>query len=155
MLLLYQLDLDNSQGRHITYRNTRNQATLRMINSNIALTHGKSGYPSNFKAEEAIIVTYNEIPKYGQRNIRFTFQAVIATDYNNTIANLNYKKLDQNGVVGHFDPYCTNAKQVSNLSNTDLQRTSNVGVRGKHIILLSPKGCIGRDGKLHSNHFLE
>ena len=135
--------------------NTKNQTILRMINQDISLTRGKSGYSSNFKAEEAIIVTYNEIPKYRQRNIRFTFQAVIATDYNNTFSILNYKRLDQNGKVDFYDPYCSNSENLTNLLNTTaLQSTSNVGVRGKHIYLLTPKGCNDKIGKLRNNHLL-
>ena len=112
-----------------------------MIDQDISLALGKSGKPSTFNASEAIIVTYNNVPRYSSISNLFKYQVVIATDYTNTFAILNYDRLDQTGrgAVGFSDPGpCRVTKRFLNSSDErTLTQTSNVGRPGKHIHLLT------------------
>ena len=133
--------MDN-RNKDIFYRTTTNVNTLKLIDQDIFLALGKSGNPSTFNAAEAIIMTYDNVPKYGDRSKRFKFQVVIATDYTNTFAILNYDRLDESGgVVGYGDSgYCTSTKTFTDSLDTRiLNQTSNVGHAGKHIHLLKVK----------------
>ena len=133
--------MDN-RNKDIFYRTTTNVNTLKLIDQDIFLALGKSGNPSTFNAAEAIIMTYDNVPKYGDRSKRFKFQVVIATDYTNTFAILNYDRLDESGgVVGYGDSgYCPIIKTFTNSTDTRiLNQTSNVGRPGKHIHLLTVK----------------
>ena len=120
--------------------------SLQLIDQDISRALGNPGNPSIFNAAEAIIVTYNNIPKYRESTKRFTFQVVIATDYTNTFAILNYDRLDESGNdIGYSDPSCNSLKYFTRSPDKRvLARTSNVGVPGKHIHLLTSKGCSGK-----------
>ena len=144
ILLPFNTDLDNRQGQHITYRTTRDYYTLNMINQDISLTRRKHGYPTNFNAIEAKIVTYNEVPHYQNAGLKFTYQIIIATDYHNTFTILNYNRIDSNGnVIGVSENGCV-IDYISTSSNQrDLTWTSNVGRAGKHIFLLTQQHCKG------------
>ena len=142
ILIPYNLDLVN-QGQNILYRTTKDSYTLKLIDQDISLILEKSKNYSRFDATEAIIVTFDNIPQYGNTNNRFKYQAVIATDYTYTFAILNYERLDENGnEVGFSDPSCNYLKRFKTSSNkTVLTNTSNVGIPGKHIFLLTQKTC--------------
>ena len=81
--------MDN-RNKDIFYRTTKDQDTLKLINRDISLALGKPGNPSTFNAAEAIIMTYDNVPKYRDSSKRFKFQVVIATDYTHTFACLLY-----------------------------------------------------------------
>ena len=136
ILIPYNLDLEN-HGQNILYRTTKDPYTLKLIDQDISLAH------SRFDATEAIIVTFDNIPKYRNINIRFKYQVVIATDYTYTFAILNYQRLDGNGnEVGFSDPFRNSLKRFTTSSDkTVLTRTSNVGIPGKHIFLLTWMNC--------------
>ena len=87
----------NNRNNNIYYRTAKDQNTLKLINQDISLAVGKPGNPSTFNTTDAIIVTYDNVPKYGDLSKRFKFQVVIATDYTNTLAILNYDRLDESG----------------------------------------------------------
>ena len=132
----------NNRNNNIYYRTAKDQNTLKLINQDISLAVDKPGNPSTFNTTDAIIVTYDNVPKYGDLSKRFKFQVVIATDYINTFAILNYDRLDESGgVVGYGDSgYCTSTKTFTNsLDSRVLNKTSNVGRPGKHIHLLTVK----------------
>ena len=117
---------------------------LYLIDREISLALGKPGNPSTFNAAEAIIVTYNDIPRYNNPSKRFKYQVVIATDYTNTFAILNYDRLDLISYhnAGFSEPGpCHIIKQFTkSLDETAvLNQTSNVGRPGKHIHLLTVK----------------
>ena len=133
--------MDN-RNKDIFWRTTKDQNTLKLINQDISLAVGNPGNPSRFNTTEAIIVTYDNVPKYLDSTKRFKFQVVIATDYTNTFAILNYDRLDESGgVVGYGDSgYCTSTKIFTDsLDTRTLNQTSNVGRPGKHIHLLTVK----------------
>lgn len=142
VIIPYNLDLINS-GRHILYRTTKDILILYLIDRDISLALGKQGNPSTFNASEAIIVTYNNIHRFGDESKRFKYQVVIATDYTNTFAILNYDRLDLNSnEVGFSEPLSCHqfTKKFTDLSDKRvLNRTSNVGRPGKHIHLLNVK----------------
>ena len=124
-----------------------------MIDQDISLALGKSEKPSKFNASEAIIVTYNNVPRYSSISNLFKYQVVIATDYTNTFAILNYDRLDQTGrgAVGFSDPGpCRVTKRFLNSSDErTLTQTSNVGRPGKHIHLLTVDAvddCVNKGG---------
>ena len=152
ILVPYVNDLDNRRARGILYRTTKDPKTLHMIDQDISLALGKSGKPSTFNASEAIIVTYNNVPRYSSISNLFKYQVVIATDYTNTFAILNYDRLDLISYhnAGFSEPApCHNIiKQFTkSLDETAvLNQTSNVGRPGKHIHLLTVKpvkDCLG------------
>ena len=129
-----------NEGQNILYRTAKDLSTLKMIDQDISLALGKDGNPSKFNASEAIIVTYNDIPRYSNTGIRYKYQIVIATDHTTTFAILNYDRLDSNGnAVGYSEPgACGVSKKFTESSNrTVLTQTSNVGRPGKHVHLLS------------------
>ena len=131
-----------NQGQNILYRTTKNPIILKLIDKDISLAPEKSKNYSRFDATEAIIVTFDNIPRYGNTN-RFKYQVVIVTDYTNTFAILNYERLDENGnEVGFSDPSCNYLKRFTSSSDkTVLTNTSNVGIPGKHIFLLTWMTC--------------
>ena len=142
ILIPYNLDLYN-HGQNILYRTTKDPITLKLIDQDISLALEKSKNYSRFDATEAIIVTFDNIPRYNNNQSRFKYQAVIVTDYTNTFAILNYGRLDENGdEVGFSDPSCKYLKRFTTLSDkTVLTNTSNVGIPGKHIFLLTQMTC--------------
>ena len=142
ILIPYNLDLNN-HGQNILYRTTKDPITLKLIDQDILLALEKYKHHSRFDATEAIVVTFDNIPRYGNTNYRFKYQAVIATDYTNTFAILNYERLDENGnEVGFSDPSCNYLKRFTTSSDkTVLSNTSNVGIPGKHIFLLTWMNC--------------
>ena len=146
----------NNRGRHIFYRTAKDSYTLGFVDKDISLALGQAGNPLRFNATEAIIVTYNDIPRYGSTSNRFKYQVVIATDYTNTFTILNYDRLDINGNdnVGYSDTgQCRVTKRFTSSSNKrTLTITSNVGRPGKHIHLLSRKttdDCINKGGMFY------
>ena len=127
---------------------------MNLIDQDISLALGKPGNPFTFNASEAIVVTFNNIQRYANAAKRFKYQVIIATDYTNTFAILNYDRVDEKGrgLVGYGDPGpCRVTKRFSSTSDdTILTRTSNVGRPGKHIHLLTVEGvddCVNRGGK--------
>lgn len=147
-------DLDN-RNNGILYRTTKDLKTLNLIDQDISLALGKPGNPSSFNATEAIVVTYNDIQRYGDSSKRFKYQVVIATDYTNSFTILNYDRLDQKGrgPVGFSDPGpCRVSKRFLNSSDErTLTQTSNVGRPGKHIHLLTVEevdDCVNKGGRI-------
>ena len=146
--------MNNKAGKHILYRTSKDPLILHLIDRDISLALGKPGNPSTFNAAEAIIVTYNDIPHYHYSTKRFKFQVVIATDYTNTFAVLNYGRLDLNSAdVGYSEPQPCKHNVKSFTESSDrrvLNRTSNVGRPGKHIHLLTVetvRDCAPRGNK--------
>ena len=68
----------NNLNKNIYYRTAKDQNTLKLINKDISLALGKPENPSTFNTTEAIIVTYDNVPKNGDSSKRFKFQVVIA-----------------------------------------------------------------------------
>ena len=151
MLVPFNYDL-RSYGRDILYRVTTDQNILRLINKDIALSKSAP----TFQSKEAIVITFNNVPYYDNRNILFRFQAVIATDYKNTYTIFNYIRIDRPSYdnIGYAEPdgkiSCTPYKRF-NINGNNLTTTSNIGKPGKFVFLLT--NCTNDKGKLmHINH---
>ena len=140
ILIPYNLNLKN-YGHNILYRTTKDPITLKLIDQDILLALKNYKQYSRFNATEAIIVTFNNIPRYNNNQSRFKYQAVIVTDYTNTFAILNYERLDESGNEAGFSD-CNYLKRFTTSSDkTVLTNTSNVGIPGKHIFLLTWMTC--------------
>lgn len=126
----YNLDLI---GDRILYRKTTRRNEMTIINDDVRRLIGTSR--TSFYANEAIIVTFNNVPGYRNRNNSFKFQVVIATDYTDTYAIFNYGRVDnQANLIGFNDPSCCLEKV---LKSSNINRRSNVGITGKHVFKLS------------------
>ncbi|XP_066920704.1 uncharacterized protein [Clytia hemisphaerica] len=127
-----------SLGNNILYRTTKDQNILNLVDRDISLSKSVS----SFKSKEAIVVTFNNVPHYGNRNMIFRYQVVIATDYKNTYTIFNYDRMDNSGYdnIGYAEPdgevSCTPYKRF-NLNGHTLTTSSNVGKPGKFIFLLT------------------
>lgn len=151
LLVPYNVDLV-SNGLDTFHRKTKDQKILSLIDRDVAKTLQTPGHPTQFKSKEAIIITFNNVHKYGKPNIRFKYQVIIVTDYTNTFTILNYERLDEasSTVVGFTDPLsCKHtAKFFGDRNNKALLTTSNVGEAGKHVFLLTvPLHCQNSDGE--------
>ena len=92
-----------------------------------------------FIANQAVIVTYVAVtPKnYDGNN---TFQAVIATNGNETYTILSYDRLDVGDAVAGVTEYnCYSQLFSSMIYSQQLAQTSNVNETGKHVHLLTKK----------------
>ena len=98
----------------------------------------------NFFPTEAIIVTYDNVPKYQNPSIKFKYQVIIATDYRSTYAIVNYERLDTSGNrIGYGDPSCHAFQEFTTRGRyqTELTKISNVGIPGRHVYLLTKQSC--------------
>ena len=138
ILVPYVADFVN-YGRNIMYRETTDYRILRLIDQDISLVNKSEG---RFHSYSAIIVTYDNIQLHRDHTKRFSYQVVIATDYSNTFAIINYGRLDGNsGDVGFTDPgrYSTKRFLSPSADKRILTNFSNVagGSPGKHVYKLS------------------
>ena len=136
-----------SYGNDILYRTTKDQITLRLIDGDIAL----SKTTPSFKSKEAIIITFNNVSYYKDRDILFRYQVVITTDYKNTYTIFNYDRMDRASYdnIGYAEPdgrvSCTPYKHF-NVNGNKLTTTSNVGFPGKFVFSLT--NCTNNKGAL-------
>lgn len=141
ILVPYVADFVN-YGRNIMYRTTTDRHILRLIDQDVSLVNRSRGMPSTFHSQLAIIVTYDNIQLYEDYNKRFSYQVVIAADFENTFAIFNYGRLDgDSGDVGFTDPkrYSTKRFVRPSADKRILNKISNVagGRPGKHVYKLS------------------
>jgi len=144
-----------SNGKDVFYRTTNDTAVLKLVDRDIALLLNKQKTgPTKFNARTAVIVTYNNVVAYSSSSYRFKYQVVIATDYKHTYTIMNYHRLDLStrGSSGFYErSSCKiNTDVFTNSSDrTVLTSTSNVGIPGKHVYLLSDDvdSCLNQGGK--------
>ena len=150
VLVPFNYDL-KSRGNDILYRSTTDRNILNLVDKDIALLPRKQSTTSSFNSKEAIVITFNNVPYYDNRNILFRFQTVIATDYKNTYTIFNYIRLDRPGYdnIGYAEPdgrvSCTPYKRFS-INGNNLTTTSNIGKPGKFVFPLT--NCTNDKGKL-------
>lgn len=95
-----------------------------------------------FSSKFILLVTYNNITRYGDSQKRFTFQVALVSDGVRSFAVCNYARLDTSAAedVRYFTNYEYEiVKWVINnaFSKTKyLALTSNIGVKGMHVIPL-------------------
>ena len=140
MLVPFNYDL-KSRGNDILYRSTTNRNILKLVDKDIALLPRKQSTTSSFNSKEAIVITFNNVPYYDNRNILFRFQTVIATDYKNTYTIFNYDRMDNPGYgnIGYAEPdgaFSCKSTENFNLNGSKLTTSSNVGKPGKFVFLL-------------------
>ncbi|XP_057308416.1 uncharacterized protein LOC130646248 isoform X2 [Hydractinia symbiolongicarpus] len=97
-----------------------------------------------FSAKHLLLVTFSNVKKGIWDPRYFTFQAVLASDGNETFAILNYFKLEGDATyIGHEEEFCLNSIFYQSLGSTELVHTSNVGIPGRHVFKLTSEiGCI-------------
>ena len=142
LIVPFNADMDNS-ARNIYYRTTNHYQTMDRIYRDISnvVSHGIF-YPS-----EAIIVTYDNIPRYRYPSIKFKYQVILATDYTSTYAIVNYERLDTSGNrIGYGDPSCHAFQNFTSggRNQTELTKTSNIGIPGRHLYVLTEQRCISK-----------
>lgn len=90
----------------------------------------------NFTVKHALVITYI----YEQRR----FQVVLVTDGAESLAVLNYEKLDgyrsDSGVILN-EPGCTSNKKLMDVLNTNLLNGTNAGRRGRFVFNLTKIDC--------------
>lgn len=109
-----------------------------MLQRSTADVH-KLGIDLHFVANRALLISYIDVSAYiSPSSLRHTFQLVLATDGNITYAILNYQRLDRiSARVGYSEGLCNSRSSPS----FDLLRTSNVGVKGRHVYKLTNYEC--------------
>ncbi|XP_057297435.1 uncharacterized protein LOC130628517 isoform X2 [Hydractinia symbiolongicarpus] len=91
----------------------------------------------SFFANQIIVVNYIGV-KYQSK--AHTFQAVFATDGNQTYVILNYYRLESNGAtVGFSERACGHRLYYNSTKSKSLAHTSNVGMPGRHVLLLTTR----------------
>lgn len=97
-----------------------------------------------FSAKHLLVVIFTNVKKGIWNQRKFTFQAVLASDGNETFAILNYFKLEGDATyIGHFEDFCQDSIFYESLGSTELVHTSNVGIPGRHVFKLTSEiGCI-------------
>lgn len=119
---------------------------LDMINSDI---HQRN---PNFQADYAFVVTFKDVLTFDDyNNFRFdktkSFQIIIATDGTVTYGIFNYAKVHGRNVKVGFHEN-GNCRQITSLDETvtasELDEISNIGVKGRFVILLSNVYCDGK-----------
>ena len=131
-----------SNGQNIFFRTSKNRSILDLVDRDVAY----GNYPP-FKATEAIVITFNNVAFYN-RPQKVKFQAILATNYKKTFVIFNYLRLDLDARVTGFSDQeaCNSFRKFSNRRN--LVSTTNVGVPGKHVHLLTnPLDCANKNGK--------
>ena len=141
ILVPYIADFENN-GRNILYRTTTDHRILRLIDHDIGLSNRTQRIPTRFQPIQAIIITYDNIPLHRDHTKRFSYQIILASDWDNTYAIFNYGRLDgDSGDIGFTDPERYSTKRfLSPLADKRiLRRTTNIngGPLGKHIYKLS------------------
>ena len=126
-----------STGSEISYRTTYDNKTLELVNKDIQ----RLNTSQDFNARTAIVITFNNIKRYRASSIMYKYQIVLATDYNVTYTIINYGRLDSTSLVrpGFYDSQaCGIRKFFGEHNNTQhLNKTSNVGIKGKHVFILT------------------
>lgn len=91
-----------------------------------------------------MIVSYIHVASHNNPTERHTFQVILASDGTDTYAILNYKVLGTDGAtVGVAERYCGWTRFLEQTkSSRSLTASSNVGVNGKYVYLLTSRKCL-------------
>lgn len=138
----YADDMRTDKGGSTIYiRTTVKGNAQKTINSAINRYLFLHKQPTFFSSKFLLLVTYSNIAKYVNSNVRFTFQIAIASDGVHSFALLNYARLDQYAAygVGYNNRNCGGYQELVNKHKTNtLVSTSNIGVQGMHVV---PMDC--------------
>ena len=134
VLFIYGTDLDATDAP-ILYRATDNATILNQANEDI-----QRFSKDNFTSKYAVIITFVNIQKFFKPQEKQSFQAVIASNYNETYVIMNYAKLTVKATAGFYDNDCEFNKTINFIDGDDsrvLAANSNIGVTGRHVYLLA------------------
>jgi len=95
-----------SNGNYIFWRTSTNSSVLALVDKDIELllSQQQTTTPGKFNTTAAIIITFDDLLAYRSTTNRFKYQLVIATNYKQTFAIINYHRLDLSGsIVGFYD----------------------------------------------------
>ena len=99
---------------------------------------------SSFNATLVFIITYYNVPQYGNRFTDNTFQFIYATDFRKSYGIFNYLKLESTSGVARFTEGSCNERELpysGTYRSIRLTSTSNGPVRGRYIYKLSNEKC--------------
>lgn len=127
---------------HVYHRRIDNVEQLNLISNEI-----RSSFDSKFAANWAYVVTWDHVchslnkiedVKFGETNLRNTYQVILATDGSSSYFIFNFEKLDlveNYAVVGinYGSGFLSLIKLTSNVTNADLYKFSNCGNPGRWI----------------------
>lgn len=132
--------LFNAKKDPILYRETHNATILNQADKDI-----RQFSKNNFTSKYALIITFNKVPAFAGYGTyeKQTFQAVISTDYSKTYVILNYVKLTVAATVGFYENDCNYRSISEGEDSLLLAETSNIGIKGRHVYLLTPLACAG------------
>ena len=140
----------DSNGRNMFYRLATDRNTLELAKRDVARLN--SGPSLSFNATQVIVVTYDNVNQHRGDSNRYHYQFALVTDGNVTYAVLNYERLDRNGPNGYTEPVGRRCFDITRRFASDVRSmvsTSNVGIPGKHVFLLTANDtgeCINRKG---------
>lgn len=140
VLFMYARDL-NARSNPILYRITNETTILNRADEDV-----RRFSKDNFTSKYVVIVTFGRIMVYGKPEERQSFQAVIASSYNETYVIMNYANLNVKATTGFYDNDCGFGKTINFTDSGDsrlLAESSNVGVKGRHVHLLTSGICEG------------
>ncbi|XP_057299219.1 uncharacterized protein LOC130629862 [Hydractinia symbiolongicarpus] len=106
---------------------------------NLTSMHVRIYSNDQFVATHAFVVTYIHLPiKSSTTAHGNTFQVVLLSNDKQTYAILTYQHLHYRASVAGFnEKYCFSKVFANNSYSRDLQRTSNIGIPGRHVFLLT------------------
>ena len=123
----------------IYYRDSTSDSDLALANQALS----EYGVYS-FTARMVFIITYYDVPQYGNTFTKNTFQFIYATDYRNSYGIFNYQKLESTYGVARFTEGSCNGRELpfsGSFRSTLLANIANGPVPGRHVYKLSSEAC--------------
>lgn len=125
-----------SHSGEVYYREILDDKDLREVTKDLI------NISSTYNPIQALLITYANVSFVTNAKKKQTFQVVLTSDGNNTYAILYYKQLDTNtdAAAGFFEQDCNKMNFAT--KDQDLSQTSNTGIAGAHIYLLTNYTCM-------------
>ncbi|XP_057299239.1 uncharacterized protein LOC130629879 isoform X2 [Hydractinia symbiolongicarpus] len=134
-LSIYRIPIVDAYPAYMYYRETTDSHILKNASEDIGkYVHG------TFHSSRAIIVTSIKIPSHPLISKYHTHQCILATNGTATFVILNYARLDySHAFVGYNEEDCSNEIFQPSKFSRSLVVTSNMGITGRHVFLLTKK----------------
>ena len=136
-LFIYATDLYARDGQ-VYYRATDDTNILNLADEDIQRLS-----KDRFTSKYAVIITFVDISHHDWFKEKQTFQAVIASNLKQTYVILNYLKLSSPAMVGFYENDCNFKTFLKGKDTRLLAETSNIGIAGTHVFLLTSLACEG------------
>ena len=127
---MFATDLDSTDNP-IWYRATNDTTILKQADADIRRLS-----KDNFTSKYALIITYDNVPIRRSPRVNQTFQAVLVSDFKLTYVIMNYVNLTVNGTTGFYENEF-HFKIFLEGDSRALAETSNIGIKGTHVHLLT------------------